>query len=580
MPTVAPSWKEYAGELEKQEKVLNGEYKDLFKGKKLWKGPLIPYLAAEGLKHLEEMDYELRKRYVGWLQQSVKKEYIEVYLKAYDAVKQASIQKQRETLPGERKVEWKYKNEILFIPYHPDPQVVKNFASVRTSPNMAWDFKRHCGEHLKRQVFTVLNYIIENYGPGRQREYKLTGLQLFYDFCEEQRIQDIELMEAGQAEQFKAYLMNHISNEQTRKRMYPILSIARKNLFLEAREVHWHANVWYLKRFHFVKDRLNYSDEIERISFLDVAPGENRELLKEFMRYELGITERAVSTIYDKYRKILKFLQAMEKDNLSALECDAKEMDCYIKELQELPISAKVFNEYLSSIAYFYRFLVIRRYLPKIPFEIGYYLKKQIPVHHDRSVEEATCMEIIKNLASFPEDLRLMFLHLWCVGLRISEVCTLKGNAYFMQNDDYWMQVYQIKTDTYKRVPIPETLYKLMQVYLKKYGRTKDAYIFQNRKGNAFSYGTFIYQMKKYCQECGIQGGEYLFKSHDYRHTVATTFYEHGVSVQSIRDYLGHNWQEMTMQYIDYMPKRIAEHNDAYFKEEGNSLLACMEEGI
>lgn len=51
-----------------------------------------------------------------------------------------------------------------------------------------------------------------------------------------------------------------------------------------------------------------------------------------------------------------------------------------------------------------------------------------------------------------------------------------------------------------------------------------------------------------------IQNGEYIFKSHDYRHTVATNFYEHGVSIQSIRDYLGHTFEEMTMQYIDYMP--------------------------
>ena len=76
-----------------------------------------------------------------------------------------------------------------------------------------------------------------------------------------------------------------------------------------------------------------------------------------------------------------------------------------------------------------------------------------------------------------------------------------------------------------------------------------------------------------------IQNGEYIFKSHDYRHTVATNFYEHGVSIQSIRDYLGHTFEEMTMQYIDYMPRKIAKQNDTYFEKEGNSLLACMQKG-
>ena len=131
----------------------------------------------------------------------------------------------------------------------------------------------------------------------------------------------------------------------------------------------------------------------------------------------------------------------------------------------------------------------------------------------------------------------------------------------------------------YKRVPIPITLYRLMQVYLKKHQRGKEAYIFQNRKGGAFSKSTFMGQMKKYCTQIGIQNGEYIFKSHDYRHTVATNFYEHGVSIQSIRDYLGHTFEEMTMQYIDYMPRKIAKENDAYFEEEENSLLACMQKG-
>ncbi len=48
-------------------------------------------------------------------------------------------------------------------------------------------------------------------------------------------------------------------------------------------------------------------------------------------------------------------------------------------------------------------------------------------------------------------------------------MCTLKGNAYYIQGDDAWIQVYQIKMRTYKRIPIPAALYKLMRVYLKKH---------------------------------------------------------------------------------------------------------------
>lgn len=39
----------------------------------------------------------------------------------------------------------------------------------------------------------------------------------------------------------------------------------------------------------------------------------------------------------------------------------------------------------------------------KVPFYASYYLEKQIPVHHDRSVEEDVYMEIIQNLSQFHE---------------------------------------------------------------------------------------------------------------------------------------------------------------------------------
>ena len=167
-------------------------------------------------------------------------------------------------------------------------------------------------------------------------------------------------------------------------------------------------------------------------------------------------------------------------------------------------------------------------------------------------------MEILQKLYKFPEHLRCMFLHLWCLGLRASEICMLKGNAYEQCGRDRWIHIYQVKMKTYKRIPIPDGLYEIMQVYLKKHGIQPEDYIFQNQKGGAFLYQTFRIQMLKACAENRIQNGDYIFQSHDYRHTVATMFYDNKVSIQSIRDYLGHTYEEMTRQYIDYMPQKIA----------------------
>lgn len=53
---------------------------------------------------------------------------------------------------------------------------------------------------------------------------------------------------------------------------------------------------------------------------------------------------------------------------------------------------------------------------------------------------------------------------------------------------------------------------------------------------------------------------------------MASSFYDDGVSIQTIRDYLGHNNENMTKQYIDYMPKRIEQANMEYFNQTENLL--------
>ena len=75
-----------------------------------------------------------------------------------------------------------------------------------------------------------------------------------------------------------------------------------------------------------------------------------------------------------------------------------------------------------------------------------------------------------------------------------------------------------------------------------------------------------------------IGDGTYIFQAHGYRHTLATVFYDEGVPLQSVRDYLGHAYEEMTQQYIDYMPRWIDEASKAYFKETDNSLSVGLKE--
>lgn len=543
---------------------------------KRWMRKLGKFLVQAGTEHISEMDYPLREEYEIYLEATP--QWKKDCLKTFDKVVRYVMQKEMQTLSGKQKYQWKYRNQILFLPYHPEQEIASEFETSRKSDILIWDFHKDCAEKLKRQIFGGLDYILKNCRNPRHKRNKLLTLQYFYTFCVENHIADVEMLEECDLEKYRIYVENSRNEANLDECAMAVVTLCRKESFVNAADIHWYAGVWYLDRFHLPKDRVNPSASKESISFLEIHDISNRKYAQEYMKYELGITGQAVSTILRRYRGIREFIIFLEQNGINVCECARNHADAYFNILQERNIEAKGFNERIYGIAHFYKFLEVRQYIERMPFRSEYYAQKVILVHHDRSVETEVYIEIMQKLKHFPEHLRCMFLHLWCLGLRASEVCTLMGNAYYRQGEDPWGQIYLIKTKGYKRIPVPEGLYEIM-VYIRKYQIGPNEYIFKNTKGGAFLYTTFRAQMLKYCKENEIQGGEYLFKSHDYRHSVATIFYDNEVSLQSIRDYLGHMYDEMTQQYVDYIPQKIEAANAEYFDDPANDLAVGLKKG-
>lgn len=569
--------RETAGDIEQKKQQLAKELDAYSAADKLRVSRLKMFLSDVNVWHVSEMDYLLRIKFEKYLLESgLALASIKRHLKTYDTIKQYEIAEQMQTLAGKRKYEWKYQNKILYLRYHPDSRIVQEFSAVRQEEILIWDFGRTCSEILKRQIFCTLNYVIEEVTNLTVRKNKLLALKSFYNFCAGQKITDVGLLELEHLELFQTLLKSQ--GAQAERLYMRIVNVCRKRAFVEDTKIQWNATVWYLERFHLTKERMDESKSLESISFMEVRRKENREILQAYMKYELGVTGQAISTIVRRFIFVRNFLEFLESKEMPAIECTASEIAKYADLLREKQIPPKGYNERLSGIGHFFKFMEVRKYIARVPFRMEYFMQKVVNEHHERSVEYEVYMEILNKLYRFPEHLRCMFLHLWCLGLRVSEVCMLKGNAYDQQGSDCWIQVYQIKMKTYKRIPIPEGLYQIMGIYLKKHQIQPEDYIFTNTKGGPFLCSTFRYQMLKACAENEIRNGNYIFKSHDYRHTVATMFYDNRVSIQSIRDYLGHTYEEMTRQYIDYMPQRIAAANDEFFCTRGNSLAMRLKE--
>ena len=159
-------------EIREHQKQLSRQLEECCEADKTAVNKLKKFLWDSGIYDISEMDYPLREQYQGYLSEHLKGQ-LNRYMTAYDRVKQHWIQEQMKTLPGKQKCQWRFEEKILFIPYHSDAEIAKEFDSVRNRGNMVWDFSRNCPQTLKRQVFQILNAIIAQYDKGRKREHRL-----------------------------------------------------------------------------------------------------------------------------------------------------------------------------------------------------------------------------------------------------------------------------------------------------------------------------------------------------------------------------------------------------------------------
>lgn len=533
------------------------------------------FLIRHRIHHLREIDYTVRQMYEEELLKGRSSKSCFRYLKVMDRLKQSDIRKEMNSLSGMARNQIQYREQIIFLPYLPNQELAKDFEYVQDKNELVWDFKRTAPDTLRRQVFQLLQYILENVYPDNPKERRvrfLLPLRWLYDYCTEEHIEDLELLEQCQIDGFERIVEQKVVNVGNSMQ---IVDNSRKMLFLTAPEIHWHANVWYMERFHLQEDRINPSNPVQRLSFLEVTNKRNRELIQEYAKYHVGIGRLTVANIRAQLYHIRDIMEHF-KEETSICQVNGEQLDHYFRELQNREVKDETINKKILDIASFYQYLKIKGYIKKIPFVPEYYIAKSYQNHIDRNVEEKTYMEILHKLHLFPEIDRLIFLHLWCTGLRISEVCTLKGDAYYWDRVDAWLKVYQIKMKADKMIPIPFQLYKIMKSYIEKNHISSKEYVFKGRDGGAYRVGSFNKSFQECCMKNGIAGSTYNFQAHDYRHTLATRFYDDGVSLQTIRDYLGHASENMTKQYVDYMPRKIARANDDYFKKPGNSLASTI----
>lgn len=205
-----------------------------------------------------------------------------------------------------------------------------------------------------------------------------------------------------------------------------------------------------------------------------------------------------------------------------------------------------------------------RKKIKVIPRIISQKILDQLNAHLDEvPIETANITRILEN-----------------IGMRINEVCQLKNDCLKKDSEGYsYLEYYQSKSRHYNRVPISK---EIVEILLEQIKRTKEKYpqsdyVFAQDETRPYAQENFSYHINRMAYRHKIMddtGKLFRFKSHLFRHTVATKYANAGMSPNMIRAMLGHKSLRSIMSYVEIRDVMANEKMVDFFRCENEHLKA------
>lgn len=284
---------------------------------------------------------------------------------------------------------------------------------------------------------------------------------------------------------------------------------------------------------------------------------------RNYLKLERSLSENSIEAYV---RDISKLAQYVELKHAGVVPegITYKQLQGFLKYLNELGMSAHSQARILSGIKGFFKYLLFEERLDKDPTALleGPRLGRRLPDTLDYP-------EIVKLLEaidmSSPEGgrNRAMLEVLYSSGLRVSELVELKrANVYF---DLGFLRVVG-KGNKERLVPIGRDAMKFLKSYLDEIRvhipvqKGFEGYVFLNRAGRKISRVTVFLMIKALASKIGLKKS---ISPHTFRHSFATHLIEGGADLRAVQEMLGHESITTTEIYThldrDYLKQVIQE---------------------
>ncbi|GAA0504337.1 site-specific integrase [Salinibacillus aidingensis] len=342
-------------------------------------------------------------------------------------------------------------------------------------------------------------------------------------------------------------------------------------------------DIWKLDEMGIDASRNVESNKRQTITFHTIPNAFNRKVAKKYLKYLISTTDKAISTVYTKYNNIKAFLIFLDDKELT--EIKRNHVEGFIENLNKRELKNETFNQFIFLNTKFVEYLIVNGYLSSNPF-YSKDIKSASRDHNYKAVDDSVIKQIFSVLDQIPFQESCMYLLLYSTGLRVSEVCSIKVSSLFKNEEGFFVRFYSQKMRKEAVNPIPKSLYELLskqqQTVRKKHG-AKIKYLFPNSNLESYVSGTFRERMQGWFKELEIRkpnGSLYLFKPHDYRHTLATTMILNDIPSSVVQKVLHHDSIEMSASYIDILDQqKIKKHKD-FINIKGESMPIHIDTSI
>jgi len=275
-------------------------------------------------------------------------------------------------------------------------------------------------------------------------------------------------------------------------------------------------------------------------------------------------TERSLSKhSVEAYLRDVGGLARFMDENFAAINpqrTSLKHLQQYIKQINELGLSAATQGRILSGIRAFFKFLLAENEIETDPTTLLEWprLSRKLPdVLNEKEIDEL--LDQVDRSTPEGERNRALLETMYGCGLRVSEVVELKiSNIH--ANEEFLIVIG--KGNKQRLVPINLTALKHIDLYLKnvrshiQIKKGQEDLVFLNRRGSKLSRVMVFYIIKKLVEQAGIKK---TISPHSLRHSFATHLIENGADLRAVQEMLGHESITTTEIYTHISRKLLKE---------------------